>query len=125
VFSKDPWKLSGRWGPRLSGVELVFAARAKPGERLASVKVGGKPLEDARHYTFAGCERSGEPLDVICRLVGVHDAKVLPLSVHQALESYLHAHPSIAPRQDGRAVASDLPARVFSQDRVLSSEATR
>jgi 2',3'-cyclic-nucleotide 2'-phosphodiesterase (5'-nucleotidase family) len=120
VFSSDAWKLSGGWGPRLSGLTLRFAARAKPGHRLVSVKVHGKEIEDARHYTFAGCERDGEPLDIVCRMEGVHDVKVLSTSIHQALDPYFHAHAVVAPRQDDRARATDLPERVFSQDAVLS-----
>jgi 2',3'-cyclic-nucleotide 2'-phosphodiesterase (5'-nucleotidase family) len=120
VFSKDPWKLSGGWGPRLSGVELRFAAKAAPGHRLVSVRVNGQPLQDDRRYTIAGCERAGEPIDVICRLAGVHDVKVLPMSVHQALDAYFAAHAVVAPKQEGRAAATDLAPRVFSQDAILS-----
>ena len=120
VFSSDPWKLSGGWGPRLSGLTLRFAARGKPGHRLVSVKVQGQELADGRRYTFAGCERDGEPLDIVCRLEGVHEVKVLPMTVHQALDAYFHAHPVVAPRQDERAQTTDLPQRVFSQDAVLS-----
>ena len=122
VFSHDPWKLSGGWGPRLSGVRAEFTAFASPGHRLRVVEVGGKPLNDAAHYTFAGCERAGEALDVVCRLQGVHDVKVLPMSVHQLLRAYLARHPLIAPKQEGRAVAVDLPNRVFSQDAILSEK---
>ena len=120
VFSKDPWKLSGGWGPRLSGVEFQFVAAAEPGHRLRSVKVAGKDLQDEQHYTFAGCERAGEPLDIICRLKGVHEVKALPLSVHQMLREYLRRHPVVAPREDRREVALDLPTRVFSQDALLA-----
>ncbi len=60
--------MSGGWGPRLSGVRVEFAAFAPLGRRLRSVEVGGKPLRDEAHYTFAGCERAEEALDVVCRL---------------------------------------------------------
>ncbi len=110
VFSKDPWKLSGGWGPRLSGVELRFAARAQPGHRVVSLKVRGEEVKDDRRYSFAGCERDGESLDVVCRLAGVHDVKVLPMSVHEAIDAYFRAHPVVSPRREGRARATDLPA---------------
>ena len=67
-----------------------------------------------------GCEREGEPLDVICRHRGTHDALVLPLSIHEALQEYLKVHPVIAPKRDGRERALDLPPAVFSQDAVLA-----
>jgi hypothetical protein len=100
-------------------MELEFAAHAEPGHRLRSVKVNGKPMKDDQHYTFAGCERDGEQLDMVCRLGGVHEVKVLKLSVHEAMRAYLVKHPVIAPKQEGRAVAVDLPQRVFSQDALL------
>ena len=119
VFSPDPWNLSGGWGPRASGMEMLFAARAPVGARLRAVKVNGVPIADTTKYTLAGCERAGEPLDVICRLKGAHDPVVLPMTVHQALRQYLTKHPVIAPTREGRAKAVDLPAVVFSQDDVL------
>ncbi len=121
VFAKDPWKLNGGWGPRASGLTLLFNARATKGRRIVSLKINGDDVEDERRYTIAGCEREGEPIDVICRHRGSHDAKVLPVTVHQALHDYFKAHPVIAPRRDGRERALDLPARVFSQDAALSS----
>lgn len=122
VFSKDAAKLSGGWGPRLSGVEMTFMARNAPGHRLRSLTVGGKAVEDDRHYVFAGCERAGEAQDIVCRLPGVHDVKILPLSIHQILDSYLKRHAVIAPRIDRREVALDLPERVFSQDYIFTEQ---
>ena len=119
VFSPDPWKLSGGWGPRASGMEMTFAAKAPVGSRLREVKVQGAPLRDDAKYSLAGCERDGEPLDVICRIKGTHDPAVLPMTVHQALRQYLVKHPVIAPKREGRAKASDLPAVMFSQDDIL------
>lgn len=121
VFSKDAWKLSGGWGPRLSGVEMRFAAHGAPGHRIVQLRVRGRDVRDEDRFTFAGCERAGEPIDVICRLAGVHDARVLEPSIHQALDAYFARHGTVSPRPDGREVAVDLPPQVFSQDAVLSS----
>jgi 2',3'-cyclic-nucleotide 2'-phosphodiesterase (5'-nucleotidase family) len=120
VFSKNPWKLNGGWGARASGLSMVFKASAEPGRRLVSVTVGGREIEDQRRYTIAGCERDGEPLDLVCRHPGTHDAQILPLTIHQALKQYLVANPVIAPRRDDRGIATDLPRVVFSQDAALS-----
>ena len=125
VFSRDPWKLSGGWGPRLSGMKIRFTASAPPGHRIVSIQVGGKEASDDAHYTIAGCERAGEPLDVICRLRGAHDPRVVSSSIHHSVDAYLDAHPVISPMREGRATATDLPARVFSQDRVLTATAPR
>lgn len=122
VFSKDPWMLNGGWGPRAAGVSVVFQALADKGQRIVSVHVGGKKVEDERRYTIASCEREGEPIDVICRHPGSHDAKVLPMRTHEALNEYLSKHPVIAPRREGRWRALDLPSVVFSQDAVLAGK---
>ena len=120
VYSKSPLKLNGGWGPRASGMTIVFDARAGYGARIVSIKINGREAEDDGRYTIAGCEREGEPLDVICRHRGSHDALVLPMSIHEALGEYLKAHPVITPKRDGREKARDLPATVFSQDAVLA-----
>ncbi len=120
VYSKNPLKLNGGCGPRASGMTIVFDARAEYGERIVSIKINGREAEDDGRYTIAGCEREGEPLDVICRHRGSHDAQVLPMSIHVALDKYLKAHPIIAPKRDGREQARDLPPAVFSQDAVLA-----
>ena len=120
VFSKNPWKLNGGWGVRASGLTMVFKASAEPGRRLVSVKVNGRDVEDQRRYTIAGCERDGEPLNMVCRHPGTHDARVLPTTVHQALKQYLKTHAVIAPRREDREIATDLPRIVFSQDAALA-----
>jgi sulfur-oxidizing protein SoxB len=119
VLSPDPWKLSGGWGPRASGLQMLFVAKAPAGLRVQQVTIDGALLRDNSRYTLAGCERAGEPLDMICRLQGVHDPEVLPTSIHQALRQYLAKHPVIAPKREGRARATDLPSVIFSQDGIL------
>jgi S-sulfosulfanyl-L-cysteine sulfohydrolase len=120
VFSSDPWKLNGGWGVRASGMTLTFNARAEPGRRLVGVTVDGREITDEQVYSIAGCEREGEPMDVICRHPGTRDVRVLPATVHQAVRQYLTAHGAIAPRRAGREIALDLPRVVFSQDAVLA-----
>jgi S-sulfosulfanyl-L-cysteine sulfohydrolase len=120
VYAQEPMKLNGGWGPRASGMIFTFDARARHGQRVMSIKVNGRDTQEDARYTIAGCEREGEPMDVICRHRGTHDAEVLPMSIHEALGTYFKAHPVIAPRRDGREIALDLPHTVFSQDAVLA-----
>jgi len=120
VYSKTPLKLNGGWGPRASGMTIVFDALAEYGQRVVSIKINGLDAKEDGHYTIAGCEREGEPMDVVCRHRGTHDAQVLPMSIHEALGEYLKVHPVITPRCDGRERALDLPPTVFSQDAVLA-----
>jgi S-sulfosulfanyl-L-cysteine sulfohydrolase len=121
VFSKDPWKLSGGWGPRASGLAITFNALAEHGRRLVSVKVSGREIEDEQRFMIAGCVRGGEPVDVICRHSGTHDAHELPLTVHEAIKEFFRTVAVIAPQRNRRETALDLPSRVFSQDAVIST----
>ncbi|MGV3483559.1 MAG: bifunctional metallophosphatase/5'-nucleotidase [Planctomycetaceae bacterium] len=121
VFSRDAWKLSGGWGPRASGLEMTFEATGAPGQRLQSVRVDGEEVNPDRQYTIAGCEREGEPLDVVCRLRGTHDVEYLQPTIHQAMEQYLVEKAVIAPARQRRSRATDLPEVAFSQDTLLAS----
>jgi S-sulfosulfanyl-L-cysteine sulfohydrolase len=120
VYAKSPLKLNGGWGPRAAGMRFVFNARAEHGQRVVSIQINGRDVEKDGRYTIAGCEREGEPLDVICRHRGPHEAQVLSMSIHEALQEYLKAHLVVAPKRDGRELALDLPRTVFSQDAMLA-----
>ncbi|NNN06230.1 MAG: bifunctional metallophosphatase/5'-nucleotidase, partial [Elusimicrobia bacterium] len=115
VFAKNPFALSGGWGPRPSGVQVVFHAHAPKGKRIKSVKVDGKEIQDDEVYTMGGCEREGEELDIICRLKGVHDTRYVPGTIHQALEEYVTRHSPLDYQRQGRVRADDLPDHVWSQ----------
>ncbi len=120
VFARDPWRLSGGWGPRASGLTVKFEARESQGRRLRSLQVHGEDVEDDKRYTIAGCEREGEPIDVVCRHRGTHDVQYGRLTIHEAVRQFLAQHPTIDPQRDGRSTAVDLGAREFSQDQILS-----
>lgn len=122
VYSKSPMKLNGGWGPRASGMDIVFDAHAEHGHRIISIKVAGKEIDEDAHYTIAGCEREGEPIDVICRHRNTHDPEILPFSIHEAFNQYLQVNPVISPKPDGRERARDLPVTVFSQDAILAGK---
>ena len=99
---------------------FVFDALAGYEQRVMSIEIHGREFKDNGRYVIAGCEREGEPIDVICRHRGTHDAQILPMSIPEALKEYLKVHPVIAPKRDGREIALDLPPVVFSQDAVLA-----
>jgi len=121
VYSKDPFKLSGGWGIRPSGLTILLTAGAPEGSRIKDVKIGGKALEENAWYTIGGCEQEGEALDRICRLSGVSDAHFTPGTIHGALLAYLKARSPIDAQREGRVRATDLPATVWSQYGVLQT----
>ncbi len=121
VFAQDPFALSGGWGPRPSGLEVIFHAKAPMGERIRSVRVNGTDAEDSRVYTIGGCERDGEALDTICRMRDVHNARYVPGTIHEALESFIRKHSPLNYRRQGRVRADDLPPVVWSQYEILQN----
>jgi S-sulfosulfanyl-L-cysteine sulfohydrolase len=119
VFSRDPLGLSGGWGPRPSGMTIVFTAGAPQSQRIRDVRIGTAELDPNRTYTIGGCEREGEPMNIICRLQGVEDPGYIPGTIHSVLKAYLRVHSPIMPKRGGRVRAIDLPSVVWSQYGVL------
>ena len=115
AFAKDPAKRFGGWLVRFKGMTVTFTARNRQGERVRAVKINGEPLAVDRRYTMLGCDREGDPENVLCRLPNVANARVLDVSVHDVLIEYLSAHSPVAPVIEGRAVATDAPATLLSQ----------
>ena len=64
---------------------------------------------------MGACLRRGEPDDMLCRMPGATDPKVLDYTIHDVIEEYLKTKGTVAPKNDGRAKALDLPAPVLSQ----------
>ncbi len=120
VYSQDAEKLSGGWGPRASGMTMWYEVRAKKGNRVREVRVGGALLKDDQRYSVASCERREEPLEIVCRIRDVKDVEFSPTMLHASLIAYLQKHSVISPRREGRAYAIDLAPVVFSQDAVVS-----
>jgi len=115
AFAKDPAKRFGGWLVRFKGLNVVFTIGNDKGSRVRDVKNNGMPLEVNRRYTVLGCEREGDPDTVICRLQNVADARRLDVSVHDVLREFLATHSPVAPRIEGRAVATDGSESLLSQ----------
>jgi 2',3'-cyclic-nucleotide 2'-phosphodiesterase (5'-nucleotidase family) len=115
AFAKDPGKRFGGWLVRFKGLEVTFSAHNRQGGRLRAVKINGEPLARDKRYTMLGCEREGDPDNVVCRLPNVADTRTLDVSVHEVLTEYLATHSPVAPVIEGRVVATDEPRTLLSQ----------
>lgn len=115
VFSKDASKRFGGWVVKFAGMDLKFKAFAEMGERVQSVKIGGKALEENKVYKISACERDGDPDDVLCRIKGVKNAKNAPYTIHGAIKEYLAKHSPVKPIPPKRAVALDAPETLLTQ----------
>ncbi len=116
VFSPNPEKRFGGWLPRPSGMTVRFRAAAPKGERVQAIEVNGEPLDPDRLYTVAACEREGDTPDMLCRMPGAQETKVLSIDAHEAVRRYLAANPGIAVAREGRVVGTDLPPVLRTQN---------
>ncbi len=88
TFAKDPAKRLGGWVVRFKGMEVNFTLGSQPGKRVNYIKVGGKPVDLNREYSFVACEREGDPDTTLCRMQGVQQPKLLGHTMHKVIEEY-------------------------------------
>ncbi|MEY3348122.1 MAG: hypothetical protein RLY46_161 [Bacteroidota bacterium] len=115
AFAKDPGKRFGGWVVRFKGMEVNFTIGKEAGKRVNWIKVGGKPLDLEKIYSFVACERDGDPDTTICRVEGVSEPKRLGATLHSVIEEYLNIHSPIAPKLEGRCTATDAPNTLLTQ----------
>jgi 2',3'-cyclic-nucleotide 2'-phosphodiesterase (5'-nucleotidase family) len=115
AFAKDPGKRFGGWVVRFKGMEVNFTINKEAGKRVNWIKVGGKPLDLEKMYSFVACEREGDPDTTICRVEGVSEPKRLGATLHSVIEEYLKVHSPISPKLEGRCTATDAPNTLLTQ----------
>lgn len=115
VFAKDPSKRFGGWLVRFSGMTLKFDSSKEMGERVLEVTIQGKPMDLGKTYKMASCNRTGEPLHMLCRMPNSENAKIQDYTLHDAVEEYLKEKGTVSPVLDGRSIAVDLGTSAFSQ----------
>jgi len=115
TFATEAANRFGGWFVRFNGLYVKFTIGRPTGRRVREVQVQGQPLVPSRRYTVLGCEREGDPDNTVCRIRSVADPRRVDSNVHQVVTEYLARHSPVAPRVDGRAVATDAPADLLSQ----------
>jgi len=115
VFAKDPSKRFGGWVVRFAGMQINFTSQKPMGERLNWVKVKGQMLDKAKEYSIVACEREGDPVDSICRMMGVSNPVDTGIKLHDAIRAYLAENSPIEPKIEGRVECTDQPADLLSQ----------
>ncbi len=115
AFAKDPSKRFGGWFVRYNGMEVNFTIGNEFGKRVNSVKVGGEPIDMTKEYSIVACEREGDPDDTLCRIEHVKNPKKSPLLMHDVIMEYLKDHSPVAPKLEGRAIATDEPQTLLTQ----------
>jgi hypothetical protein len=115
AFAKDPAKRFGGWVIRFKGMEVNFTIAEEQGKRVNQIKVNGQPIVPVKEYSFIACERDGDPDTTICRMNGVKEPKKMGITLHKVIEEYLSTHSPIAPKIEGRCVATDAPGHLLTQ----------
>ncbi|MEO8933110.1 MAG: bifunctional metallophosphatase/5'-nucleotidase [Xanthomarina sp.] len=114
AFAQNPTERFGGWLVRFSGMTVNFISENPRGERIQTIEVNGKPMEDNEFYTISACVRPGDPIDNLCRMSDVQDVEVKDYTIHEAVEEYLKIHSPVSPKLDRRAYCEILGENSFS-----------
>ncbi len=115
VFAKDPASRFGGWVVRFKGMTVNFMMRNDFGKRVNGIKIADRPIDFKKSYLVAACERSGDPVDTLCRLEKVTNPRRASITMHNILREYLGAFSPVSPRVEGRITATDAPSDLLSQ----------
>lgn len=115
VFAKDPASRFGGWVVRFKGMTVNFTMRNDFGKRVNGISIADRPIDLNRSYLIAACERSGDPVDTLCRLEKVSNPRRANVTMHTILREYLGRFSPVSPRIEGRITATDAPSDLLSQ----------
>ena len=79
------------------------------------IKIADRPIDLKKNYLIAACERSGDPVDTLCRLEKVANPRRANVTMHTILREYLARFSPVSPRVEGRITATDAPSDLLSQ----------
>ena len=115
AFSKDATKRFGGWFVRFNGMQVTFTIGNEKGKRVQQVCIKNEILDPEKIYTMVACERDGDPDNVLCRMLNVHNPVKQGILLHSVLEDYLAEFSPVSPKIEGRAIATDAPDTLLTQ----------
>ena len=115
AFAKDPANRFGGWVIRFNGMQVNFTINKEMGKRVNWIKINNSPIDLLKEYSFVACEREGDPDTTLCRVDGVKKPKRAGLTLHAVIEEYLAKFSPIAPKIEGRCIATDAPRDLLTQ----------
>lgn len=115
VFAQDASKRFGGWVVKFKGMEVHFNAFAEIDKRVQSITVKNTPIDLEKLYTIMACERDGDPVDMLCRMKGVLDAKNTKSTLHTVMREYLKHNSPVTPTPEKNAIIMDAPETLLSQ----------
>jgi len=78
------------------------------------IKIKNQSIDLLKQYSFIACEREGDPDTTLCRMEGVTTTK-MGTTLHKVIEEYLKEFSPIAPKVEGRCMATDAPHDLLTQ----------
>jgi sulfur-oxidizing protein SoxB len=115
VFAEDASKRFGGWVVKFKGMEVQFNAFAEMDKRVQSITVKNTPLDPEKLYSIMACERDGDPVDMLCRMKDVMDAKNTTATLHSVMKEYLKQNSPVTPSPQKNAIILDAPETLLSQ----------
>ena len=115
AFATDPSKRFGGWFVRFAGMEVNCTIGKPKGQRVNWVKIKGQILDKNKLYKIVACEREGDPNDTLCRIEKVTNPIATNLSLHEVIKSYLASNSPVAPKLEGRTLATDQSPTLLTQ----------
>lgn len=115
AFATDPSKRFGGWFIRFAGMEVNCTINKPKGQRVNSVKIKGQALDQNKLYRIVACEREGDPNDTLCRIEKVKNPVASSISLHQVITDYLATNSPVAPKLEGRTIATDQSPTLLTQ----------
>ena len=73
------------------------------------------PLDPDKIYGICACERDGDPLDMLCRMKNVANAKNTPYTLHSVMREYLKASSPVTPSPREDSDILDAPQLLLTQ----------
>ena len=68
-----------------------------------------------KNYNIVACEREGDPDDTLCRIEKVKNPSKTQFLMHDVIIDYLKENSPVAPKLEGRAIATDEPQTLLTQ----------
>jgi S-sulfosulfanyl-L-cysteine sulfohydrolase len=115
AFATDPSKRFGGWFVRFAGMEVNCTIGKPKGQRVNWVKIKGQALDQNKLYRIVACEREGDPNDTLCRIEKVKNPVATSISLHQVITEYLKNNAPVAPKLEGRTIATDQSSNLLTQ----------
>jgi S-sulfosulfanyl-L-cysteine sulfohydrolase len=115
AFATDPSKRFGGWFVRFAGMEFNCTIGKPKGQRVNWVKIKGQALDKNKLYKIVACEREGDPNDTLCRIEKVTNPIATNISLHEVIKSYLASNSPVAPKLEGRTLATDQSPTLLTQ----------